>query len=261
MRSCGVVTALAATVYVALPLPLAGQVLTGRVVDEYTGAGVPGAHVVLIDDAGRDVLDADTDSIGRYRLELRGSGAFSLRVTRLGYEEGRTPPINLSFQGSRTLDLVVTPLPVTLPGFDVTVSAEEALERELRMFGVVPGQLPRSRIVTQEEVEAVPGAGDFADVLVWQNVPGIRVARMDPLPAVCVKMGEGWSSGCAVLVVDGIVTPPAARVMQAMLIPPEGIAAIVVLKPSEAALQFGGAGGNGAVLIFTKARMALGGSR
>lgn len=240
-----------------LPLPLAGQTLVGRVLDEYTEVGVPGVRVVLVDESGRGVLDVESDSAGYYRLQVPGPGAFSIGTTRLGYEEGRTPLLDLSFEGSRTLDLVLTPAPVALDRLDVTVSAEEALERELQSYGIVPGMLPRTRIVTQEEIEAVVGAKDFAAVLGRQNIAGIQVARMDPLPRVCVKMGEGWSSGCAILVVDGIVTPPNTRIQQAMLIPPEGLAAIVVLKPYEATLQFGGAGGNGAVLIFTKGRMLL----
>lgn len=231
--------------------PLAAQILTGRVLDEVTDTPVIGALIIVVDERGDRILQAESDSVGRYRLRLPGPGAYRLAAERLGYEQGETPLLDLSFEGGRTLDLVLTPTPIGLGELEAKVSSERALERSLRHFGIAPGELSRTRIVTTEEIEAVAAARDFGDVLSRQNIAGLQVFRDahkgDLVTCVQVRI----SAGCATIVIDGVV----ASLHRAALLPAEAWETMVVLLPHQAGLLFGTQEqGRGAVLLFSRGR-------
>lgn len=244
------IAALPAAVWV-VPGSLLAQTLTGRVLDEVTEAPVIGVLVTLADRQGELVLQTESDSMGRYRIGLPGPGAYQLATERLGYEPGETPLLDLSFQGSRMLDLMIRPMPLPLPGLAPTVSLEERIEASLRRFGIAPGQLPRTRIVTMSEIESVATARDFGDVLRRQNIPGLWVYRLPPPRnlVACIQIRSG--AGCATIVIDGAVAP----LERAAVLPPEAWESMVVLQPQEATLVFGTSStGGGAILLFSRGR-------
>ena len=81
---------------VALPAGLGAQSVSGSVTSASDGSPVSGAQVILLDEAGLNVL-ASTESgpDGRYTLEAPGAGNFLLMVQREGYANQVSNPLTL----------------------------------------------------------------------------------------------------------------------------------------------------------------------
>ena len=70
-------------------------------------------------------------------------------------------------------------------------------------------------------------------------------------PFVCVRIRRG-AANCALTVLDGQIVDSELLGMY----PPEALGGILVLSPMEATLSFGTAGGDGAILLFSRAGLA-----
>ncbi len=71
-----------------------GQAVTGRVIDEDTGAGVAGAQVSLLLDSAR-VRTAVADSAGEFALPVLQPDTYALRVVHVAYEGVTTRPFGV----------------------------------------------------------------------------------------------------------------------------------------------------------------------
>lgn len=76
--------------------------IIGRVVDEGTGAGIPGLRVTVHQRSGETVSDAS----GTFRFDRLGVGTYSLRVQEPGYTAINTAEVSVS-QGQAVVDVVL----------------------------------------------------------------------------------------------------------------------------------------------------------
>lgn len=82
-----------ALLLIAAPLP--AQIVRGRIVDQATGGALPGAHVVLVDTAGREGASVLTTDDGRFAIRAPQAGRYALRVQRIGYGSTRSDAFSL----------------------------------------------------------------------------------------------------------------------------------------------------------------------
>jgi len=129
--------------------PLSAQVLTGRVVQEESGAPVSAALIEVFDADSIPFGAALSGADGRYTLEARASGTFTVRVRRLGFATLELGPMELS---------AVHPLDIVLPAAPVQLDGLVATARPVCADG--PGVGPD----TQRLWELVTGALDVARV-------------------------------------------------------------------------------------------------
>ena len=73
------------TLVLALALPAAGAGLSGRISDE-TGSSIPDARVVVAHQGTGTTLESWTDRNGNYAFEEVRSGAWTLTVSKEGFD-------------------------------------------------------------------------------------------------------------------------------------------------------------------------------
>jgi hypothetical protein len=73
------------------PAMAAQVVVDGRVIDDLTARGLPGARVTLLNVSNKLVGDATTDELGHFHLTQRRNGWYRLEITAIGYQQTRTP--------------------------------------------------------------------------------------------------------------------------------------------------------------------------
>jgi hypothetical protein len=149
--------------------------LSGRVTEEGTGRGLGGVEAMV---EGHD-RSAETDSLGRYRLDGLPIGMARVRFRRVGYgpiertivlEAGQAAVLDLVMTSVTALeDVEVRGLPADhIPGF---------AERRMRGTGTFFDREDLARL----------GGGSLADLL-----RTVRGARMAPIRRTC---GGGWALG------------------------------------------------------------------
>jgi hypothetical protein len=234
---------------------LSAQTLVGRVLDETTEGPVGGAVLRLLSADGEEEALTLADSVGRFRLSPPEAGEYYLLAERIGYGPTRSPLLALSTDGTAPVELMMTPAPLGLAGFEVSV--EERAADELRVLGLARAQLG-NRWIDRSDIEAIPIKRDMGTVLEWQGIAGLRVVRPENLApgsadlGLCVslqraRLGRGEGT-CALIVLNGV--PVAGP--QAILIDPETIESMAVLLPVEATTQWGTLAGRGVVMIWTR---------
>lgn len=98
--------------------------ITGRVVDQGAGAGIPGVQVTIL---GTNV-GATTNDEGRYTIRGAPAGAITLRAIRIGYEETKKA-VTVAAGQSNTADVSMRAAPVNLSPV-VTTAAGVTTRRE-----------------------------------------------------------------------------------------------------------------------------------
>jgi hypothetical protein len=78
-----------------VPVDSGAQSLSGRVIDQATGAPVPAGFVRLIDASGTRVSEWLTNDAGLYRVTAPAPGRYRVRVERLGYQTFESEPFAL----------------------------------------------------------------------------------------------------------------------------------------------------------------------
>jgi len=97
----------------------AAQPVVGVVVEEATGAPLPGAMVILFDSTGTRVSRVLTNAAGRFLVRARYSGPHHITVERIGYADWTTDP----FEPGAGDDLLTIRVPVKairLEGLEVS---------------------------------------------------------------------------------------------------------------------------------------------
>ncbi|MGE5482858.1 MAG: carboxypeptidase regulatory-like domain-containing protein [Bacteroidota bacterium] len=107
------------TIFAALAQDIRGT-LQGRVTDP-SGASVPGAKVVVTNQATNVAIEAVTNLEGNYVIAFLTPGVYSLRVEREGFNKLTRPNVTLQTQERLTIDFTLTPGSLTET---VTVMAE-----------------------------------------------------------------------------------------------------------------------------------------
>ena len=254
--SMALVLVLGASVWMGPPAEARGQTLTGRVLDEVLDAPVAGAAVALLDRDGKTKIEVLADGAGRFTVTPPRAGEYFISVSRFGYEKTVSPLLTLHAEGRRTLDLLMTPAPVGLEGFEVAV--EDEAEDFLGLMGMTPTQLG-NRWFGREAIEAVHMKRDPGSVIEWGNLPGVTVIRrenMNPSSGggmgLCVTMtrarrGRGTGT-CATVVFNGIIVT--SEVL--LSIDPDDIESMALLTPVEATTFYGENGAYGVLMVWTR---------
>ena len=152
-------------------VPAAAQQLRGIVVDT---AGRPLAQAQVVVLPGSRV--AYTDASGRFQLPDPGPGEYRLAVSLIGYAPA-TRTIRLGGGGLASLELRLTPTPLTLTGIEVTASGTA---REPAAVLQATAQLS-GRSLEREM------SGTLAQTLKYQ--PGVSVRSNGPAAAMPVLRG------------------------------------------------------------------------
>lgn len=260
----GLVLLLLATPFLFPAGAARAQAVRGAVVDDATGAPLPGTTVVLLDTVGAEVRRAETDGDGAFALDAPAAGRWTLWTDRVGYGPLLSSVLMIPPRRPLVLELRLVPLPVRLAPLTVFVESRRlALDAvgfyDRRQRGI-------GRFITADEIER-RFSTQLTDVL-----------RMEPSVHVYPILSAGESNATVLsfrgqrrdfsgmlclptLVVDGTVVrrgvtgPTAGPVMRLdELIHPAEVEAIE-LYPSGAGVppRFGGTDARcGVILIWRK---------
>lgn len=110
---CGVVFAL------LFSAPLAGQTVQGRVLEEGSGRGIPGAAVFFLDEDGRQQQAMLTFEDGGFRFTVTSPASYRLRAEMIGRETIQSGAFVVGPEHGSVHDLVLPALPIRLAGLEV----------------------------------------------------------------------------------------------------------------------------------------------
>lgn len=236
-RSSGAL-ALSLILSALLPPAATAQELRGLVLEDGTGRAIVGALLRLLDTDGEGNALAIADSSGAYVLSVPAPGEYRISTEAFGYEPILSHLLSVGQRESYTVDVVLTPAPIGLPGLDVSADRYAELERGLRLvIGVHPRSLRNAPILRPEIEEHVAKAHGVADLVRWSNLPSITTRTTTDGP--CFQ----WRTRhCVPVYLNG------SRLSEEMLavVPLDMLDMIVIMTPNESAAY-----GAGAVLLYT----------
>ncbi len=231
----------------AFAAPGAGQGsdLFGRVDDEETGRPVADAAVVLVGTPHSTL----TDDRGVFRLTGLTAGAYTLRVSHIGYGS-RSVEVRVEANAVTRVRLGLTETAIRLEPLDVeALSITESRER---------GAGYRRSVVTRDQIVLSEGTNmTMADVL-RQHVPSVRVRRLEQMVGteVCIElrtirtMAERSPCLSPAVYLDGVpVTNPTT--LYATL-SPRMLERLEVVPAAEAGVRYGSGALYGALLIDSR---------
>lgn len=120
---------LPATPVSGMQVDLPEPVVSGTVSNAATGEPIAGALVRLLDPDGEQVRSHLTGSDGRFSFRAPSPGTWTVAVTRLGFDETRSEPLELSEGELRTLELTIASAPIALEAVDVAAAAAALCRR------------------------------------------------------------------------------------------------------------------------------------
>ncbi len=140
--------------------------ITGRVVDQLSGEGIPGARIELM--GGSRTVMAGIE--GRFQMDRVPSGTHAIRVVMLGYATTTITGIELASGEMVRVDASLTRAALELEGFEVTAQMERgssvALINEQRAAGGVVNS------ISSEQISRSPDGNAAAAV---RRVSGVSV--------------------------------------------------------------------------------------
>ncbi|WP_258104081.1 TonB-dependent receptor [Marinoscillum sp. MHG1-6] len=202
--------------------------LSGKVIDDQTGEGVPGATVMVKGTTNGTVTDFD----GNYSLEVNSEDAV----------------ITVSFIGYQPMEEVVNGRSVI--NFDMRTDITELTEVIVVGYGTQKKKVVTGAIasVTSEQITQTPVLR--MEQALQGRTPGVQVTNLSGQPgeAPTVRIRGAGTTGNAepLYVVDGMV------VGGIDFLNPGDIESIDVLKDAASAAIYGARAANGVVLITTK---------
>jgi hypothetical protein len=130
--------------------PMQGQaILRGRVLTDSSELPIPDVRISL---GAADVVTAQSDSSGRYRIGDLRPGRYTILVRRLGFAPVSSS-ITLAAGDSIEADFVMTPIAQELASVEVTTTVLQRKLRDFedrRRFGI-------GRFMTEEDIRKAPG--------------------------------------------------------------------------------------------------------
>lgn len=156
----GVIVVLATLVGLALvsAVPASAQVIHGKVLEETTSQPLDLVSIELIDDAGERRASVASDSAGAFRLRAPQPGSFRLRLTRIGYADVVTEPVDVVVGEQVELELRMSATAVPLEALRV-VGRAEYLPGRLREYynrAALNRRAGRGRIFMRDDLDRMP---------------------------------------------------------------------------------------------------------
>jgi hypothetical protein len=133
----------------------AAQVLRGTLLDEETGAGVPGTLVTLRPHGGGDPVGTLTDRDGRFTITAPAPGEYVVRAERIGFATTSLPALRLEAGEVRDLVLRVASAPIILDGVGAIATRRQrcALRPEEGTEAAILWEEARKALATTEWTE------------------------------------------------------------------------------------------------------------
>ncbi|MEP7345384.1 MAG: carboxypeptidase-like regulatory domain-containing protein [Gemmatimonadaceae bacterium] len=110
-----------------------GQMITGRVVQQGTDAGIVEALVTISDDLGAHQRTQRTSSQGSYRFVLQAPGNIVIRVRRLGFRPFVSAILRVEAGDTVAVPVALVPVPQELSR--VTIDAEVEAIKDIHILG------------------------------------------------------------------------------------------------------------------------------
>ena len=148
------------------------QTINGRVLDDLNSTPLFGAAIMLLDSADTAVRWAESDSTGRFVVEVPRAGQYRLYADRLGYAELLSDTFALRQPGPVELELRLAPMPIELEA--VVVTAEHRRERLDRQGFYRRRDRSMGHFFDMEQIQAI-NPMRTSDLL--RLVPGVVVRR------------------------------------------------------------------------------------
>jgi hypothetical protein len=148
------------------------QTIVGRVLDDLNSTPLFGAAIMLLDSTDTAVRWAESDSTGRFILDVPRAGPYRLYADRLGYKELLSDTFALREAGPVELELRMIPMPLELEA--VVVTAEQRRARLDRQGFYRRRDRSMGHFFDTEEIQAIKPMRT-SDLL--RRVPGVIVRR------------------------------------------------------------------------------------
>ncbi len=245
-----VLSGLASLAVVSTAAAQAGSI-TGKVTDDATGAGLPGARVQIIGQQQFGISNAQ----GVYQIRSVAAGTYTIRLVLLGYG-AQQKTVTVAAGQAATADWIVKQAPFQLEEI-VTTATGEQFKREL---GNTVATIEATQLVNQAQTPDLSTVlnGRIAGVTVIQNdgvagsgsrirIRGISSASLSNDPLLYVDGIRVTERGVALSVYAGGGSPSFLNDIN-----PEDIESIEVVKGPSAATLYGTQAANGVIRITTK---------
>ena len=238
-------------------IPLDAQLsdgLTGRLVDQATGAPIANAQVEVLRMDGSRIGPVGFQDLtgpnGAFDFMGVAEGAYLVQVQHLAYGT-QAHPLRLAGRGTVAVEMTLSQTPLEIAALLVVVEADAARQRaELSS--------PSSRnILTRAEIAPAAASGVTLGDYLRRTVAGISVrspAGGDVAGFLCVEFRGARRQ-------DGRCRPPEVRLDGTIVQDPlnffsqyplEGLEEIQVISPADAGGQFGANAGWGVILLQTR---------
>ncbi len=113
------------------PASVAGQSVSGSVVEAASATPIPGTFMVLLDATGTERARALTTRSGTFRLSAPGPGSYRIRVERIGIADVTTASFTIGDREAVSRQIRVPLSPVRLAEIEVSAEAQcEMLEED-----------------------------------------------------------------------------------------------------------------------------------
>ena len=232
--------------------PGAAQSVSGRLLDDATGAGIAAAVVMLLDLDGQVLSRALTAEDGAFELAVPAPGQYRVRAQRIGYVMATSAPLDLVQSRSLVVEFRLSAVAVPLAPITV-VGRERAWDPQLEFMGYYERRATYGK----------EGMG-FAHFLDGEKLERrIAFSVLDllrDLPGIHVRQASGRSGrrlmvtgrrGCKLaFYLDGT----RVRVPVDEMIIPSAIVAIEVYPGIVVPGEYGGFGSCGVVAVWTGIR-------
>lgn len=202
--------------------------LTGKVIDQATGIGLPAAVVTIYQDSTL-LSFTTTDTSGSYALNGLAPGKRRLEVQYLGYEL-KKESITIEAGGSQKLNIILVPLSFKVNAVEILAQGNEVSSSTGAIVQLSPKTIALIQpIGTQELLSYVPGITGFSDDGMGNSRINIGIRGLNPR-----------RSKRTLILEDGIPIQPAIYTYSNMYYnpPAERIQGLEVIKGS-GAVKFG----------------------
>ena len=231
--------------------PAGAQTITGIVVDDRTGARLPGVLLVLLDDRDANRGEAVSGDSGAFRIEVPGPGSFVLTGSLIGYGEVRSEPLLIGAREDLAVEIRMAVEAVPLEPL-VVRSRSNGMDSQLGGFYTRMARGRRSGLghfIDYEEVDR-QAAVESTDLL--RTTPGVRVIPGRAGYGAAVRM----TGGCIpAIYVDGMQVnrPPLRNTSLDELVNPMSIEGIEIYRGAMSHVgSYHDPAGCGLILVWTR---------
>jgi hypothetical protein len=235
-----------------LPAPAHAQSILGRVADE-AEAPIADADVVLAGTDGTRIAWTTSDSAGIFRLRAERQGQYRVRVTRPGFLDYESAPVDVGPVETVTVEIRLGTTAIPLEPLVVT-----ARHADPRLAAFHQRRLSRAgagRFITRSDLET-RARMRTTDVL--RTVPGISIINVRARGTVgatasLVSIRGGGTFCDPAIFIDGMRVRQTAQSTLDDILNPAAIEGIEIYTASALApAEYAGQGGCGVLLFWTR---------